>query len=334
MISNTTDRSSLARFAWLSIAAAILTIALKAIAYLLTGSVGLLSDALESFVNLVGALMALAMLTIAARPADEDHAYGHSKAEYFSTGVEGTLILIAAVSIGVAAIPRLITTPKPLEQIGLGLGVSIAASLVNLFVARILLRASKHHHSVTLEANAYHLMTDVWTSAGVFVGVGAVALTGWRRLDPIVALLVAGNIVWSGVRIVRNSALGLMDTALPVEEQNTLRRVLEPYMQSGVQFHALRTRQSGARQFVSLHALVPGIWTVQRGHRLLESIEADIRHALPSVTVFTHLESLNDPTSWYDTNLDRMETPPIESPAKQQQQSSDGDATLPKNVKL
>jgi len=287
MISNTTDRSSLARFAWLSIAAAILTIALKAIAYLLTGSVGLLSDALESFVNLVGALMALAMLTIAARPADEDHAYGHSKAEYFSTGVEGTLILIAAVSIGVAAIPRLITTPKPLEQIGLGLGVSIAASLVNLFVARILLRASKHHHSVTLEANAYHLMTDVWTSAGVFVGVGAVALTGWRRLDPIVALLVAGNIVWSGVRIVRNSALGLMDTALPVEEQNTLRRVLEPYMQSGVQFHALRTRQSGARQFVSLHALVPGIWTVQRGHRLLESIEADIRHALPSVTVFT-----------------------------------------------
>lgn len=334
MISNTTDRSSLARFAWLSIAAAILTIALKAIAYLLTGSVGLLSDALESFVNLVGALMALAMLTIAARPADEDHAYGHSKAEYFSTGVEGTLILIAAVSIGVAAIPRLITTPKPLEQIGLGLGVSIAASLVNLFVARILLRASKHHHSVTLEANAYHLMTDVWTSAGVFVGVGAVALTGWGRLDPIVALLVAGNIVWSGVRIVRNSALGLMDTALPVEEQNTLRRVLEPYMQSGVQFHALRTRQSGARQFVSLHALVPGIWTVQRGHRLLESIEADIRHALPSVTVFTHLESLNDPTSWYDANLDRTETPPIESPAKQQQQSSDGDATLPKNVKL
>lgn len=334
MTSNTTNRSSLTRFAWLSIAAAILTIALKAIAYLLTGSVGLLSDALESFVNLVGALMALAMLTIAARPADEDHAYGHSKAEYFSSGVEGTLILIAAVSIGVAAIPRLITTPKPLEQIGLGLGVSIAASLVNLFVARILLRASKHHHSITLEANAYHLMTDVWTSAGVFVGVGAVALTGWERLDPIVALLVAGNIVRSGVRIVRNSALGLMDTALPVEEQNTLRRVLEPYIQSGVQFHAFRTRQSGARQFVSLHALVPGIWTVQRGHRLLESIEADIRHALPSVIVLTHLESLNDPTSWDDTSLDRTKTPPIESPAKQQQQSSDGDATLPKNVKL
>lgn len=325
MTSDITNRSSLTRFAWLSIAAAILTIALKAIAYWLTGSVGLLSDALESFVNLVGALMALAMLTIAARPADEDHAYGHSKAEYFSSGVEGTLILIAAVSISVAAIQRLIT-PKPLEQIGLGLGVSIAASLVNLFVALILLRASRHHHSITLEANAHHLMTDVWTSAGVLVGVGAVALTGWERLDPIVAFLVAGNIVWAGVRIVRKSVLGLMDTALPVEEQNTLRRVLEPYIQSGVQYHALRTRQSGARQFVSLHVLVPGLWTVQRGHGLLEKIEADIRHALPSVTVFTHLESRNDPASWEDTSLDRMETPPIESPAKHPQQSSGGEA--------
>jgi len=328
MTSNITDRSSLTRFAWLSIAAAIITIALKAIAYLMTGSVGLLSDALESFVNLVGALMALAMLTIAARPADEDHAYGHSKAEYFSSGVEGTLILIAAGSIGVVAIPRLIT-PKPLEQIGLGLGVSIAASLVNLFVAMVLLRASKHHDSITLEANAKHLMTDVWTSVGVIVGVGAVALTGLERLDPIVAFLVAGNIVWSGVCIVRKSALGLMDTALPVEEQNTLRKVLEPYIQNGVQYHALRTRQSGARQFVSVHVLVPGIWTVQRGHRLLESIEADICHALPRFTVFTHLESLNDSASWDDTSLDRTEIPPIESPAKHQQQSSDEDATLP-----
>jgi len=328
MTSDTTNRSSLTRFAWLSIAAAILTIALKAIAYWLTGSVGLLSDALESFVNLVGALMALAMLTIAARPADEDHAYGHSKAEYFSSGVEGTLILFAAVSICVAAIQRLIT-PKPLEHIGLGLGVSIVASLVNLFVARVLLRASNHYHSIALEANARHLMTDVWTSAGVLVGVGAVALTDWERLDPIVAFLVAGNIIWSGVRIVRKSVLGLMDTALPVEEQNTIQRVLEPYIESGVQCHALRTRQSGERRFVSFHVLVPGMWTVRRGHRLLENIEADIRHAIPSVTVLTHLESLNDPASWVDTSLDRTETPPIESPAKHQQQPSDGDAILP-----
>lgn len=321
-MTNPADRSFLTRFAWLSIAAAIITIALKAIAYLLTGSVGLLSDALESLVNLVGAIMALAMLTIAARPADEDHAYGHSKAEYFSSGVEGTLILIAAVSIVIAAIPRLIT-PRPLEQVGLGLGVSVAASLVNLIVALILLRASKQYNSITLEANANHLMTDVWTSAGVLVGVGAVAITGWERLDPIVAFLVAANIVWSGVRIVRMSALGLMDTALSADEQNLVKKILVPYMQNGVQFHALRTRQSGSRRFVSLHVIVPGRWTVQRGHRLLESIEADIRHVLQSVTIFTHLESLNDPASWDDTDLDRPETPSGEPPIKYQRRSTD-----------
>jgi cation diffusion facilitator family transporter len=304
-----TDRSSLTRFAWLSISAAIVTIALKTVAYLLTGSVGLLSDALESVVNLVGALMALAMLTVAARPADENHAYGHSKAEYFSSGVEGALILIAAVSIIVSAAPRLIT-PKPLEQVGLGLGVSVAASLVNLGVALVLLRAGKQYHSVTLEADAQHLMTDVWTSVGVLAGVGMVALSGWERLDPIVAFIVAGNIIWSGVRIVRMSALGLMDTALSTEEQKTLKGILEKYTQNGAQYHALRTRESGSRQFVSFHVLVPGKWTVQRGHKLLESIEADIRQAMPSATVFTHLESLNDPASWDDTNLDRTETPP------------------------
>jgi len=312
MTSEHTDRLFLTRFAWLSIGAALLTIALKTIAYFLTGSVGLLSDALESLVNLVGALMALAMLTIAARPADEDHAYGHSKAEYFSSGVEGTLILIAAISIVWAAIPRLIT-PKPLEQIGLGIAVSIAASLVNLIVAIILLQASKKYNSITLEANSHHLLTDVWTSAGVLAGVGAVALTGWERLDPIVAILVAANIIWSGVRIVRMSALGLMDTSLSTDEQNLVRNALKPYIQNGVQYHALRTRQSGSRRFVSLHIIVPGKWTVQRGHQLLESIEADIRNVLQSATVFTHLESLNDPASWDDTDLDRAEVPPANS---------------------
>jgi cation diffusion facilitator family transporter len=308
MTPNPKNRSFLTRFAWLSIGAAVITIALKAVAYFLTGSVGLLSDALESIVNLVGAMMALAMLTVAARPADEDHTYGHSKAEYFSSGVEGTLILIAAVSIVVTAIPRLIT-PKPLEQVGLGLGLSVAASLVNLVVALVLLQAGKRYHSITLEADAQHLMTDVWTSVGVLAGVGLVALTGWERLDPIVAFIVAANIIWSGVGIVRKSALGLMDTALPIEEQAILKGILEKYTQKGVEYHALRSRQSGSRQFVSFHVLVPGKWTVQRGHRLLESIEADIRHAMPSVTVFTHLESLNDPASWDDTNLDRTETP-------------------------
>ena len=310
------NRSFLTRFAWLSIGAAVLTIALKTVAYLLTGSVGLLSDALESLVNLVGALMALAMLTIAARPADEDHAYGHSKAEYFSSGVEGTLIVIAAISIIVTAIPRLIT-PRPLEQVGLGLAVSVGASLVNLIVALILLKASKRYQSITLEANANHLMTDVWTSGGVLIGVGLVAITGWQRLDPIVAFIVAANIIWSGYRIVKMSALGLMDTALLVEEQNLVTKALEPYAEKGVEFHAIRTRQSGARKFVSLHVIVPGKWTVHRGHRLLENIEADIRRALPNTTVFTHLESLNDPASWDDTNLDRAETPPADpAPSK------------------
>lgn len=304
MTSNHTDRKFLTSFAWVSIAAAVLTIGFKTAAYLLTDSVGLLSDALESLVNLVGAIMALAMLTIAARPADEDHTYGHSKAEYFSSGVEGTLILIAAISIIAAAIPRLID-PQPLEQPGLGLSVSAAASVINLIAAWIILKAGKRYHSITLEANAHHLMTDVWTSVGVLAGVGIVALTGWQRLDPIVAFLVAGNIIWSGVRIVRQSVLGLMDTAIPSEELEAIRHALDTYTQNGVQYHALRTRQSGARRFVSLHILVPDGWTVSKGHHLLEQIEADIRNTVPNITVFTHLEPLGDPTSWDDTNLDR-----------------------------
>jgi cation diffusion facilitator family transporter len=298
------NRSILTRYAWLSIGAALLTIALKASAYLLTGSVGLLSDALESLVNLAGAIMAVSMLNIAARPADDDHPHGHDKAEYFSSGVEGTLILIAAASIGVAAVGRLFH-PRHLEQIGLGLGVSIIASMVNLAVALVLLRAGKRNRSITLEANARHLLTDVWTSVGVVIGVGAVALTGWQWLDPGVALLVAANIVWTGVGIVHRSVLGLMDTALAAEEQASLERAMQPYLAEGVQYHALRTRQSGARRFVSLHVLVPGAWTVQHGHHLLERLEADIRAAVPDISVLTHLESLDDPASWDDVTLDR-----------------------------
>lgn len=309
-----TNRSFLTRFAWLSIAAAILTIGLKTVAYLLTGSVGLLSDALESLVNLVGALMALAMLTIAARPADDDHAYGHGKAEYFSSGVEGTLILFAAISIGITAVVRLVH-PRPLEQVGLGLAVSVAASLVNLAVARILLRASKQHNSITLKANAHHLLTDVWTSAGVLVGVGAVALTGWQRLDPIVALVVAGNIVWSGVRIVRDSVSGLMDSALPVDEQDLVWDLLEQLRQDGIEYHDLRTRQAGSRRFISVHVLVPGTWTIQRGHALLERIESDIRCSLPNVEVLTHLESLDDPSSWEDSAGHRRGKSPLPRPS-------------------
>lgn len=295
---------NLQRFAWLSLAAAIATIAIKTLAYLLTGSVGLLSDAVESVVNLIGAIMALAMLTVAARPEDDDHAYGHSKAEYFASGVEGTLILIAALSIGVAAVRRFLV-PQPIEQVGLGLAASVVASAINLAVAIVLLRVGRQRHSITLEANAQHLLTDVWTSAGVIAGVGAVVATGWLRLDPIVALLVAANIVRTGSRIVRKSVLGLMDTALPAGELAAVRAALDSHLSDGVEYHALRTRQSGARRFVSFHVLVPGVWTVHQGHALLEDVEARIREAVPNVTVFTHLESLDDPASWEDVHLDR-----------------------------
>ena len=297
-------RAFLTRFAWVSIVAALVTIALKSVAYWLTGSVGLLSDALESLVNLMGGMMALAMLTIAVRPADEDHAYGHSKAEYFSSGVEGSLILVAAVSIALAAIPRLFH-PQALEQVGAGLGVSVLAALVNLGVALRLLQVGKKHHSITLEANAHHLLTDVWTSVGVLLGVGAVTLTGWLWIDPVVALLVAANIVWTGTRIVWRSVSGLMDRALAPEDLAAIRLVLDGYQTDNIQFHALLTRQAGARKFVSMHVLVPGSWTVQRGHELLERLEAEIRLALPNSSVFTHLEALEDPASWEDQGLDR-----------------------------
>ncbi len=304
MTSTQTTRATLTRFAWLSMAAAVVTIVLKTVAYLLTGSVGLLSDALESLVNVAGAWMALAMLTIAARPADDTHAYGHSKAEYFSSGAEGALILVAAASIAVTAVHRLLA-PRPLEAVGRGLIVSALAAVVNLLVARVLLRAGTRHESITLQANAHHLLTDVWTSLGVIVGVGAVAVTGWQRLDPIIALVVAANIVWTGGRIVHRSILGLMDTALPLHEQTALRAVLDRFAASGIHYHALRTRQSGTRRFVSVHILVPGAWTVHRGHELVEEIEAEIRKTLPNVAVLTHLESLDDPASWRDIHLDR-----------------------------
>lgn len=299
---------TLPRFAWLSALAALLTIGLKTWAWALTGSVGLLSDALESLVNLAGAMLAVAMLTVAARPEDDEHPYGHDKAEYFSSGAEGALILIAAICMAFAAVRRLLA-PHPLEQLGLGLAVSAAAALVNLGVALVIRRAGRRHGSVTLEANAQHLLTDVWTSAGVLIGVGAVAGTGRQWLDPVVALLVSVNIMWTGTWIVRSAITGLMDSALSPAEQLALQRAIAPHVIAPVQVHALRSRQSGARRFVSLHVLVPGDWNVQRGHELLERIEADIRRSIPNASVLTHLESLDDPASWDDIQLDRGEPP-------------------------
>lgn len=298
------SRPDLTRYAWLSIAAAIATIALKGVAYALTGSVGLLSDALESLVNLASAVLALSMLTLAAAPPDEEHAYGHSKAEYFSSGVEGALILLAAVSIAATATPR-IFDPQPLESLGVGLAVSVLASLINLGVATVLLRAGRKYRSISLEADAQHLMTDVYTSAGVLAAVGLVAITGWTILDPFIAILVAINITWTGFRILRKSALGLLDTALPAEELAKVKAAIQAQLPEGTEYHALRTRQSGSRRFASVHILVPGSWSVSRGHKLLEQIEAAARDSIDNLTVFTHLESLGDKASYEDQSLDR-----------------------------
>ena len=294
----------LPRYAWISAWAAVVTIVLKATAWGITGSIGLLSDALESFVNLATALLAIAMLNLAARPEDEEHPYGHSKAEYFSSGVEGALVLLTGVGIAIAALRRFLQ-PHPLEQLGIGVTLSALSTAINLGVALLMLRAGRRHRSVTLEANGHHLLSDVWTSVAVVAGLGAVVLTRRHWLDPAVALLVAGNVSWIGISILRRTVTGLMDSALSAEDQTALLRALSVHIVHPVQVHALKSRVAGARRFVSLHVLVPGDWTVQRGHELLERIEAGIRGALPNTSVLTHLESLEDPASWEDIKLDR-----------------------------
>jgi cation diffusion facilitator family transporter len=300
------DRRRLTRYAWLSIATALLTIGLKAAAYLLTGSVGLLSDAIESGANLLAAIVALVVLTVASQPPDEEHAYGHAKAEYFASGVEGTLIALAALTIAGAAVGRLLD-PQTLRQVDLGLAVSMVAAALNLVVARILLRVGTEYRSVTLTADAQHLMTDVWTSVGVVVGVGAVALTGWSWLDPLIALGVAAHILIQGGKLMRVSVQGLMDAALPPSDLDQITSILDSYASDGVQYHALRTRQAGSQRFMSVHIQVPGAWSVQKGHSLLEELERELREALMPVTVFTHLEPLEDPRSFEDIGILREE---------------------------
>jgi len=297
--------TSLERYAWLSVAAAIATIGLKTAAWWLTDSVGLLSDALESIVNLAAALLALSMLRLAAAPPDEDHPYGFSKAEYFAAGTEGALIVLAAAGILASAIPRLIE-PRPLDAPVLGLALTGAASAINLAVALLLIRVGRENHSVTLEADGRHLMTDVWTSIGVIIGVALVFATGWLRLDPLVALAVAAHIVWTGVGLVRRSASGLLDAAIPRGDQDEVTRLFAEYSRRyGITFHALRTRQAGARRFISFHILVPDAWSVAQAHRLSEEIEARIRSLVPNASVFTHIEPISDPASYEDQGLDR-----------------------------
>ena len=296
---------NLERYAWLSIAAALATIGLKTLAWWLTGSVGLLSDALESLVNLAAALLALTMLRVAASPPDEEHPYGFSKAEYFSAGIEGALIVLAAAAIFASAIPRLID-PQPLDAPLLGLALSGAASAINLTVGLLLIRVGRREHSITLEADGHHLMTDVWTSIGVIGGVALVFATGWLLLDPLVALAVALHIIWAGLRLMRRSWRGLLDAAISSEDSNEVTKLFSEYSKRyGVTFHALRTRQAGARRFISFHFLVPDAWTVARAHQLSEEIESRIRSLVPNAAVFTHIEPISDPASYEDQGLDR-----------------------------
>ncbi len=298
------QQQGLTRYAWLSILTAILIILLKVSAYLLTGSIGFLSDAMESGANILAAIFTLGALIVAARPPDTEHTFGHSKAEYLSSGAEGTLILIAAVVIGVQAVERLFS-PQPLEQVGLGVVISAVAALANFLVARVLMRAGKRHRSMALTADAHHLLTDVWTSLGVIVGVVLVSLTGRLWLDPVIGLIVAVQIVYTGLKLIRVAINGLLDASLPDDELAVVVGILQGYEPEGVAYHALRTRQAGAQRFVSFHLLVPGTWSVQRGHELLERIERDIRRKLEPVSIISHLEPREDPVSLDDDPLFR-----------------------------
>jgi cation diffusion facilitator family transporter len=296
-------RPSLTKYAWLSIGAATLTIGIKLIAYLATDSVGLLSDALEGIVNLAAALVVLVTLKIVEKPPDESHHYGHDKAEYFSSGIEGTLIMIAALAIILTATQRLLN-PQPIEQIGLGLILALIASGINLLVGRILIHAGKEQESITLEADGKHLMSDVWTSVGVVIGVAAAGLTGLQWLDPFIAIIVGLKIGWEGFRIILQTSRGLMDSAIELEERRIVERVLNDYCQESLEWHALRTRQSGSRRFISVHILVPGSWSNQESHDLAAQIESDIRNQVKNCSVFIHVEPLEDPRAFDDQKLD------------------------------
>lgn len=294
---------SLTRWAWLSIAAAVVTIGMKTVAYLLTGSVGLLSDALESVVNLVAAILALIAIAAAAKPADERHHFGHGKAEYLSAGAEGVMILVAAALIVYAAVDRLLN-PQPLEDLGIGLAITLGATVVNGAVGVIILRQGRRHRSMALVADGKHLLTDVYTSIGVIVGIALVAITGWLPLDSLVALAVGANILWTGFILVRNAGRGLLDHALPQDETarvlGVLRDFVARYPAGELEFHGLQTRESGRDQFVSVHVLVPGSWSVSRAHDLVEQVESAIVAELPHAQVHTHLEPREDPRSHED----------------------------------
>jgi len=296
---------ALERYAWISMAAAVATIGLKGLAWWLTGSVGFLSDALESLVNLAAAVLVLSMLRLAASPPDKEHPYGRSKAEYFSAGIEGALIVVAAAGILWAAVPRLLE-PQPIEAPLLGVLLTGVATAINLVVGMLLIRVGRREDSITLEADGRHLMTDVWTSAGVIAGVVIISATGWLLLDPLIGLAVAAHIVWEGFGLMRRSVSGLLDASISQLDQREITKLFSEYSRRyGISFHALRTRQAGARRFITFHILVPDAWTVAHAHRLSEEIESRVRSMVPNAAVFTHIEPLSDPASYDDQSLDR-----------------------------
>ena len=292
----------LSLFAWLSIAAAAVTILLKTLAWRITGSVGLLSDAAESLVNLVAAIIALVALKVSIRPPDKNHPFGHSKAEYFSAGAEGMMIFIAAAVIMYTAVQRFIH-PRPIEDVGIGLLVSVLASVVNGLVAWVLLKNGRQRRSMTLIADGKHMLTDVWTSVGVLVGVGLVWLTGWQRLDPIVAFAVGVNILVTGAKLVGQSGTALLDVSLPKEDNEAIRDFLDAHSNDHVKFHAVRTREAGYRRFLEFHMLVPGSWTVKQGHDAMEDLIDEILDEWPEMRVSGHLEPIEDPRSYEDMDV-------------------------------
>ncbi|GAA1890917.1 cation diffusion facilitator family transporter [Williamsia serinedens] len=302
-MTTTATRADLTRYALLSIVASIVVIVMKVVAWRVSGSVGLLSDAAESTVNVVAAIGAFVALRVASRPADADHNFGHTKAEYFSAVFEGVMIVVASAFIIVAAVDRLLN-PSGLESVGLGLAISVAATVINAVVGLVLIRAGRAHRSLTLEADGKHLMTDVWTTAGVVLGVLLVALTGWLPLDPLIAIAVALNILFVGGRLVWQSGAGLMDTALPDDDRAALDAVLDRWRADDVDFHDVRTREAGHERFLQLHMLVPGEWSVQRGHDLVERVERELVEALDHLHVTIHLEPIGDPRAYESWRLD------------------------------
>ena len=298
--------TDLTRFAWLSIGAAIVTITLKTAAWVMTGSVGLLSDAAESVVNLVAGVVALIALRVAALPASEQYPYGRTKAEYFSAAVEGMMIFVAAAVILVTSVERFIH-PRPLENVGIGLVISLVAGLVNGVVALVLLRAGRRHRSLALTADGKHLLTDVITSVGVVVGVGLVWLTNWARLDPIVAFAIGVNIIVTGIRLLLESIRGLLDVTLPPAENARITEILRSHTTAETRFHGLQTRVSGRERHATVHVLVPDDWTVHRGHAFIEEVEQDLREAVPGLVILTHLEPINDPSSYADIPRGRVQ---------------------------